>query len=485
MSRVAKRQLVTIGGYLGGLNKDADPTRLEANEMPEALNVNIGPRGEILKRGGFKRHDTNLTKRVVAMMNWRDTVSAEYLVCVLEDGAVWYTEDGGTTFTNSGENIGASFDNAVNYPVGFAAANGFLYISSRRGANVQRWAGGVGGWTNIPAMPKAQHLRWRFEQLYAANTTAEPSQLRISVPLAPEDFTTTPATFDFESDDGTEITGLASSGDDLMVFKDHAIHIFTGKVRSEFAKYRLDSLRGTVSPRSVKQVRGLICFFDRDTGVWAWDGQQFTQISEKINNYILNGQNYARAYMAASHVRRDLYYLTVCWGSSTIPNRTFVYSTLSNTWTEWDIGWFDANRHANKDMIGAIKNLPGIYEGPVGWLDNGVPYPVQFKTAWFLPGGPGSLARLRRVETSLRSTGAHVTMTLRQEYDEEPITIRSITANNPNKTNETDLIKNLDGFPRRADAHQLEFASLDDKNLQVNATNMVFTVNEDVLGEHV
>ena len=474
--------VVEMDGYLGGLNKDADVARLEENETPEALNVHIGLRGEIVKRKGYVRYDTALTTRQETLFAWSDAAGKDWLMSIDSTGQIYASEATTGVFTNSTKNIGTGGSH-VRHPIGLVVANGVLYVSSRRGADSLKWTGTA--WSTVTSVPKAQFLRWRFEQLFAANIAGAPSDLRISLELEPENFTTEPAIFGFEPNDGTEIRGMAASGDDLLVFKDHSIHIFAGKVRSDFQKYRLDSLRGTFSPRSIQQVRGLIIFFDRDTGVWAWDGSQFTLISEKINRYLLDNVTYESTYLAAGFVRRDQYYLSVPWQGGTTNQRTFVYSTLTETWTEWDFGIADGQQHLNRDFIAAPRGELGVYEAGVGNLDNGANIHMQFKTPWMTPGGPGSSARLRRLETNMAATGAQIHVTLYQEYDGFPILTRSFEATNPNKVSESDLIKNLDGWGKRADAHQLEFINDDGNELQINWNNVIFSTTRDILGEHV
>jgi hypothetical protein len=437
----------------------------------------------VIKRNGYERFDAALSTVITHLQSWRDSAARSWLVAIDEAGQIRHSQDSSQTFNDSGQNIGNG-GSAIRHPVGRAVANGSLYITSRRGHNTLKWTGSA--WSSLTTVPKAQFAEWRFEQLFLANIAGAPSQLRISIELNPEDFTTEPATIDIESDDGTEIRGLAPSGDDLLIFKDHAIHIFSGKTRSDFQKYRLDSLRGTYSPRTIKQVRGLLIFFDRDTGVWAWDGSQFTLISEKINQYLLDNITYDYAWVAAGYVRRDQYVLSVPWQGGTVNQRSFVYSTLTNSWTEWDFGGYDAEAHLNHTYIAGPRNAVGVYRTDTGHLDNGTPIECRFRTSWMLPGGPGSLARLRRLETSMKASGADLSVTLYHDYDMgQALVTRNFSADDPNRVAEFDLIKNLDGWGGRADAHQLEFVNNDDKELQINAMNAIFTVNRDTLGEHV
>ena len=474
--------VVEMDGYLGGLNKDADVARLEPDETPEALNVQIGPRGEVTKRKGYVRYDTGLTTRIETLFSWTDGTGKDWLMAIDSTGQIFASEGSSGTFTNSGQNIGAGGSH-IRHPVGLVVANGNLYVSHRRGGNTLKWTGST--WSSVAAVPKAQFLRWRFEQLFVANVAGKPSDLRVSIELNPEDFTTEPAIFGFEPDDGTEIRGMAASGDDLLVFKDHSIHIFAGKVRSDFQKYRLDSLRGTFSPRSIQQVRGLIIFYDRDTGVWAWDGSAFTLISEKLNRYLLDNVTYESAFLATGFVRRDSYFLSLPWQGGTTNQRTFMYSTLTNSWTEWDFGVYDGQLHLNRDFIAGPRGELGVYEAGVTNQDNGANIHVQFKTPWMTPGGPGNQARLRRLETNMAATGAQINVTLYQEYDGFPVLTRSFEASNPNKMSESDLIKNLNGWGGRADSHQLEFVNDDDNELQINWNNAIFSTTRDILGEHV
>jgi hypothetical protein len=484
MARKAGYEIVAMNGYPGGLNKDAHVGRLEPTELPEALNVDIGLRGEVVKRKGYERFDTNLTTNIRDMHSWTTTSGVNVLVAVDSTGQVWWAEGSDTAFTNSGKNVGTGGSH-IKHPLGFAVANGSLYITSRRGPDNMKWAGPGQSWVDVPGMPKAQFAQWRFDQLFLANIAGKPSQMQVSLEFAPQNFTDEPAIFEFESEDGTEIRGLQPSGDDLLVFKDHAIHIFSGRVRSDFNKYRLDSLRGTVSPRTIAQVRGIIIFLDRDTGVWAWDGQQFTLISEKINRYLLDNMTYTHAFIANGNVRRDQYHLSVPWQGSTTNQHMFIYSTLTNTWTEYDFGVWDSGPHESRDYIAGPRGAVGVYKAREGQFDDGAPIAMRWRTPWLTPAGPGGHARLRRLETNMVASGAEVSVTLFHEYDNNPILSRSFIADNPNKATDIGMIKNLDGWGGLADAHQLEYFSDDDKDVQVNSAHALFTVRIDALGEHV
>lgn len=481
MSRVSSLVVVQMDGFTGGLNKDADVARLEDNETPEALNVTIGLRGEIQKRTGYTRFDTNLANQITHLWSWKDGSARDWLMATDINGQIRYAQDTNQAFIDSTKNLGVG-GSAARHPIGWAVAQGNIYISSRRGHNSLKWNGTT--WTDVPTVPKAQFLRWRFEQLFAANIAGNPSQLQVSLELTPEDFTTEPAIFEFDKADGTEIRQIAASGDDLLVFKDHSIYIFSGRVRSDFAQYKLDSLRGTYSPRTVKQVRGLLIFYDRDTGVWAWDGSQFTLISEKINQYLLNNVTYDAAYVALGHSYRDSYILSVPWQDGQTNQRSFVFSTLTNSWTEWDYGAWDAESHVNHSFIASPRGGNGIYEGG-GSSDDGSPIQLRFRTPWLTPGGPGAIARLRRLEANVVSNEGEVSVDLAQEYDPTPVVSRVMTAGNPNKLVDASVIKNLDGWGNRADAHQFVFHSLDALPFQLNAAHAIFSINGDVLGEHV
>jgi hypothetical protein len=482
MARTSHTLSVNMEGFSGGLNKDADVARLEPDETPELLNGLIGLRGEVYKRPGYSQFDTNLAGQIEHLNSWRAADGSEYLMAIESDGDVHFTQDTTQAFTSTGTNLGVG-GSATRHPIGFTTANGFLYFGSRRGHDTKKFDGVTV--TNVAAIPSAQHLLWRYEQLFVSNIAGSPSQMQISLELDPEDFATEPAIFQFDVDDGDEIRAMVPSGEDLLIFKDHSIHTFTGKVRSDFAKYRLDSLRGTVSPLTVKQVRGLIIFFDRDTGVWAWDGAQFALISEKINEYILNNVTYDHAYVASAYVRRDAYILSLPWQTAQSNQRTFVYSTLTNSWTEWDYGVWDATQHASRQFAGSPRGQVGVYETWIGSDDDGSSIPFTFKTPWMHPGGTGAKARLRRIEMNMTATAATVDVDLFQDYFTAIVQNRQFTADNPNGATETDLIKNLDGWGGRAAALQLQITTDDMSPIQLNNLSAIFSVNRDRMGEHV
>ncbi len=295
-------------GFERGYVREADSSRLEESEMFEALNVKLGQRGEITYRRGYAAHSSNVSQVVHWLYPWRAAGGADHLIIVdvlgniLED-----TLDG--SFTDSAKDAGIH-TGLPNHGVGFANAGDSLYISAKTmTSDPVSYNGST--WGTVAAIPKGKILIHRHERLFVFNDAANPSRIYFSGLATPEVF----AALDFidvSPSDGYEINAAIEFGDDLIVFKDHEVWKLSGRTPNSFALYRIDNERGCVSQKSVVQLGGQLIFYDRDTGVWKFDGANFTLISQPINQHILDDQTYANAYRAAAYVSKDnRYYLSM------------------------------------------------------------------------------------------------------------------------------------------------------------------------------
>ena len=418
-----------LAGFIGGLNRDADPFLLEPNESPDALNVDFGLGGEVSKREGFSRFDSPTTaENFVRFVVWDNLGGSVHKIVVTDDNLEIFSSTG-ANFTSSGRSFSAP-SNMREYWVSVASLNNKLYVTSLAGTAAPKGFDGT-TWANVTEtvfdgtsarFPKAAHIVTMHDRMFAANVmdgaTNHRSRLYWSDPSDAETWEATEFT-DFDPDDGEEITALSAFGEDLVVFKNSSVQVLAGRSPVSFTRYVLESGVGTVSPRSVVPHGGSLYFFDRDNGIYAFDGSGFVEIDAKIKNYVLGGINYANAYKAASFVRRGRLYVSVPWGSDTYNSRTFVYDIRTKSWSEYDFGVADAD-HDGATWYGVHnRNLEGVYKLFDGADDATSPVVAYFRTPWLTPGGLQTKARIRRLDTAWSALGNYdVTVDMHRNFGE-------------------------------------------------------------------
>jgi len=278
--------------------------------------------------------------------------------------------------------------------------------------------------------------------------------------------------FDFDPQDGQEITAFEPYGEAILVFKNHNISILTGKTEESFAITRLDEEIGTTSPKSVVVVGSLMLFLDRDYGVWSFDGAQFSNVSEQIRDYLLDGINYAYAFTASGFMRRGVYYLSVPWGASKTPNRTFCYDIEGNLWYEWDFGFNDSAVWRG-DTYAAVDGKVGLMKLFDSVADDFVAIDSHVVTGWLAPGGDGSQHRIRRLDASFADEGTAqaVLVSAFADYSGTLFSSETVTPDG------TALFQRMGGFGnKRWKQIKLKVASVSGSAWRLNRLSMRLTV---------
>ncbi len=79
-----------LKGFPQGLNREADPYLLSETEVPNAVNVDFGPRGEITRRKGYGRIDEPLeVTSMQRILTWRSDDNEFLLALGGTDRKVW------------------------------------------------------------------------------------------------------------------------------------------------------------------------------------------------------------------------------------------------------------------------------------------------------------------------------------------------------------------------------------------------------------
>ena len=89
---MAKAEILDLTGFPKGLNRESDPYLLEPVEVPDALNVDFGSRGEVGRRDGYTRFDspTDIATSSQRLVNRAGLDGTNYLIVLGgSDGKMW------------------------------------------------------------------------------------------------------------------------------------------------------------------------------------------------------------------------------------------------------------------------------------------------------------------------------------------------------------------------------------------------------------
>ena len=431
---------IDLKGWTGGLNRQADEFLLDPTEVPDAINVDFGLRGEASKRKGYQEY-TTVTGAATAgdfLYQWTKLGGDDWLIYVDQDGDLWYTNTTALSSVLAGASFGAS-NSDRDFPVVSGTMNDLLYITSvRTGTTPHKFDGTT--WTALTAaaldgtpnqFPRAKAMVEAHERLFAFNVkradgTDFRSRMYYSNPLVPETWEALDY-IDFAPDDGQEITGAVLFGEQIIVFKNNSMFALAGTDENNFVVYPIDTATGTECPGTIVAAGPELFFFDHRSGVWSFDGTQYQKIDDKINTYLLDGINEQYAYRSAGFAYRGKYYLSVPWGTDTTPSRTFVFDARIGAWTEYDFGFRDGvDLNALMYTVGTADKV-GIYKM---WLvdnDDGGNIAAKFSTSWLSPNEPSFKYRLRRLDMALSALGDFdVTVTMRRDFVKDAFVTQTI-----------------------------------------------------------
>lgn len=417
---MAQIETLVLPGFVGGLNRESDPMQVAADELAVATDVVLGLSGAVSRRPGHSALFTLAAgKEPQHMWVWRDVDGDKHYVLVGADGDIHHGTDPATATTEQATDWGSTINYRM-YPVAAASLDNILYLATRRGdQDVWKFDGTT--WTAITdhdlsgggsEFPVCLALVATHSRMFAFNcrVATVPFYSRVYFSNAGEPEVWDAADFiDIDPDDGQEITAAVAFGEGILIFKDHSIHMLSGTDPDTFTVFNIDPRIGTVCPGSVVVDGGVVRFFDPDTGVWEFDGAQFTKIDDKISNYLLSGQSRPYSYKARAFMYKSAYYLSVPWDTDTTNSRTFVYDTRLKAWVEWTLGvaaaWVDEYRlYVGDPSVGATS--PTVSRFGLVFNDGGTDYDAVMRTGWLAPSGGAVKHRTHRVDVAVSTVGA-------------------------------------------------------------------------------
>lgn len=298
---------IVVNDFTGGLNLRADAFQLADNESPDMQNVDVDPRGGFSSRGGIVEYSTAAVGGASAgaftprrLFPWDG--AAKHLMVAANDKVFW-TADGtvSASIATTDNPYGASF---APWAVG---ANSFVYIACGHGYSAIKWNGtatttltdsGTGAWQDSYAsptgthMPRANLVASHLDRLWVAdtkeNTTVYPNRIRWSHPSIAESW---------REDDyidvvggGSGITAIVPFGDQLLIFKKHAVFALLGYDEETFQLVPLTTEIGAVNAQCVAATEQAVFFFSWPDGLFVFNGTGFTDLFVPLRPLLQTGE---------------------------------------------------------------------------------------------------------------------------------------------------------------------------------------------------
>lgn len=431
-------RIQNIQDFTGGLNLNSDTFRVQENESPDLMNVDVD------RRGGFQ------VRRGVAPFG---TVSLG-----ADTPSLWSYKHNGTqyVFAQSGLSIKYSSGGAwttlagslgsTTVPVRNTVFNNNLYMV-RGNATSSKWDGATAtvlGSTfnsnllspNYGDVPQAKLITTHVGYMWVANTfesgTQYPSRIRWSHPNNGEDWRSEDYIDIDVGKDADQITALIPMGDHLVVCKRDSMYAIFGYDYNSFSVVTLTNEIGSVSQESSVATPYGVVVFDHDLGVHLYNGKvapvsKWTAIwPAQRDGDIPNGEI---DKVQVGWIKGRLW-VSVPWVDvDTARGATFVWDpalSAAGAWMRYDLpcGPF-LNGHMSGQFCAAIAGTSTIMtlEQEEFGDDFGaglIPIEAYYRTSWFDAGQPTQKKRWRRMEAVLQSDLPYeLPVVLHTDYDPE------------------------------------------------------------------
>ena len=378
--------------FQGGLNLKSDWFRLQENESPDMLNVDVHQSGGIRQREGVTPFFNTPWDGGAGTATYGDATGT-YGGTVLggtyggTSGADSYVENIWPLYLASGSHrflIDASDDRIYEYSSGAwtdigasSNSNGYLnaityfdrnYITQWAEAACLTWDGttlttlsdpAATSWqASIPAvtpttpgshMPRARFIATNNEHTFVAYTseggTSYPNRIRFSHPGDPGSWREDDWLTIGEAGSGEAITGLASVADHLLIFKRKAVYLLTGYSASSFQIIKIADNIGSICQRTISVGGGRVYFWDPHDGLFVYTpngyssdrgaGVQwlFDELHPLLSENLINVDD-CTSNAFIGHLDSRIWCRMPMSDSSVA---TYVFDTVTGTWTKYDL----------------------------------------------------------------------------------------------------------------------------------------------------
>lgn len=377
-------QSTSLTDFTGGLNLRANPFQLAPNESPDMLNVDIDPRGGIMRRGGVGLHSqvpspSGFTgphrlfvhgDKVIAQTN------NQFFFLVSRSGSQWHPLRGGaglkTPFAAEAASLGLRTYFATGPGWGMVFNGSNLTSVPPPGEGGRGWnesldePGGSGEARLVRARVYAPFTGGTGSHLFAGNTYEGDAQRRHRVRWSwPSLANETVGPNRWRSLDyldincgrtQDQITAMVQFRDHIVVFKRHSVWALYADNPTDavYVKQIADGIGTTENKNTISTEMGVF-FYDSQEGLFLYNGEGIQWLFEPLKPLIDDGLiNADRANLAVLGYADRKLHLSLPNGSDHWNSVTYVLDVDLMAWTRYNYGM---HNYANIDQGGRRKLL--------------------------------------------------------------------------------------------------------------------------------
>jgi hypothetical protein len=364
---------VVYRDFSGGVNTLDAPYNLGDKECRAVRNMVTTTRGALRKRNGMQTFST-APANILSLFGGQ----AASLMLATSVSVIYKLEPNGT-FTSLKTGLGSGYWEWCRAPT--SGGQGPYY--GVNDTNTPQYYDGSGGATgdwiaSAGTVPNGKYI------LYHANRVwiADGSSLYWSELADPRDW---PAAnvVQFEPNDGDDITGLGTVGDQILVFKPSKV--WSVYDLDEGGNRQIAESAGCVAHRSIVETPRGTFFLSRDQGVMVTDGNAVKPVAEKILPTLRAISPAHRQHAAATYFNGHYYLSVTSTGSTndltldfdTYTDSWWIHSLGVTQWAIWEATAGDAQAYAAKAGSAIVSKafVPNVYQ------DNG----ANFESYWYGP----------------------------------------------------------------------------------------------------
>lgn len=314
-----------------GLNNKVNPRLLADDESIDLSNITLDETGAFRDRDVFGYYNTASgdlgNNYITGLFKFYKTNAKYFIACAGSkicsgSAGVW------TNITQAGLSVtSGSYWTAVTF-------NNELYLFNETCA-MQNWTGT--GLTTTPGGVPTTNCAFSAvhkNRVWAAKSTSAPYRLYYSSLNNAEDWTTTGGYIDLPDMTQT-ISGIVSWGGYLYIFTETNIFVLLGSTPNDFSMRKSNSQVGAIAPRSIKVTDIGICFLAR-TGVFAFDGNSSTKLSDKIEPTINSISKTKVQNAAGLYDGQTRYWLAYTDSTGSFNNKIIIYDIGLKEWYKYD-----------------------------------------------------------------------------------------------------------------------------------------------------
>lgn len=332
----------------GGINESINPGHTDEQECLAAYNVYFDVNqnfGSIYKRVGYERLNSTALNGKIESIYQTSLGGTDYLFAFTTEGTLYSI--------NLDTYVGTSVQSGLQSGVRahFASLSAKAYILTQTNGLYYSTDGTT--WTAVADAnkPNGKYCTVFRNRLMVANSTTYPNRLWYSADGDGTDWTdTSPVTYstgyiDLDTSDNDYITGLATIGEQLIVFKQHSIYRVFFTADTTTVPYQVVPIYGNIgceSQESIKQIQiddQEVLTFIGDTGLYALgvNGNPVDLTAKVKTTYSSIQKSRLGSCIGLYNPRRKLYHLAYPQGSQFTCSRELTLSLRPKAWSIWDI----------------------------------------------------------------------------------------------------------------------------------------------------